>query len=321
MQPQVNLFAAYETDIDPAIVAEFAHTVYRFGHSMLTDTLARTDADGTSRDLGLIEAFLNPLAFSDGGLSPKQSAGAIVRGMTRQRGNEIDEFVTESLRNNLLGLPLDLATINLARARETGVPSLNAARRKFHEATSHAALAPYESWADFKAAPAAPGVAGQLRGRLRDARQRHRGAVAEGQAGGRRAARARRRRRAGGPARLPPRHRRVGERRGRPGRHRPRGRRLLDRRPRRAPDAVRRAPGLHLQLRLRDADGEAPGRRPLLLPGPHRRPQLPHPARGELLRRAGDAEHGRQAPAVRRLLVARPHVRAREPRHRGADRR
>ena len=48
VQPQVNLFAGYETDVDPAIVAEFAHTVYRFGHSMLTDTVARTNADGTS---------------------------------------------------------------------------------------------------------------------------------------------------------------------------------------------------------------------------------------------------------------------------------
>ena len=151
VQPQVNVFATYETDIDASIVAEFAHTVYRFGHSMLTDTLARTDADGSRRDLGLIEAFLNPLAFSDGGLTPAQSAGAIVRGMTRQRGNEIDEFVTESLRNNLLGLPLDLATINLARGREAGVPSLNAARRTFNDATSHSALAPYESWTDFKA--------------------------------------------------------------------------------------------------------------------------------------------------------------------------
>ena len=55
--------------------------------------------------------------------------------MTRQVGNEIDEFVTDALRNNLLGLPLDLATINMARGRDTGVPSLNAARREFFEAT------------------------------------------------------------------------------------------------------------------------------------------------------------------------------------------
>ena len=48
-----------------------------------------------------------------------------MRGVTRQVGNEIDEFVTEALRNNLLGLPLDLAAINIARGRDTGIPSLN----------------------------------------------------------------------------------------------------------------------------------------------------------------------------------------------------
>ena len=46
VQPQVNLFAGYDTDIDPAIPAEFAHAVYRFGHSMLTETVARTGTDG-----------------------------------------------------------------------------------------------------------------------------------------------------------------------------------------------------------------------------------------------------------------------------------
>ena len=70
--------------------------------------------------------------------------------MTRQVGNEIDEFVTSALRNNLLGLPLDLATINLARGRDTGVPSLNEARTSFYEATNQdVLLKPYESWVDF----------------------------------------------------------------------------------------------------------------------------------------------------------------------------
>lgn len=154
VQPQVNVFAGYQTEIDPAIVAEFAHTVYRFGHSMLTETVARKNADGSNNDIGLIQAFLNPLAFNDGGsagtLSSEAAAGSVVRGMTRQVGNEIDEFVTGALRSNLLGLPLDLATINLARGRETGVPPLNAARRQFHAATGNSALAPYQSWNDFK---------------------------------------------------------------------------------------------------------------------------------------------------------------------------
>ena len=46
VQPNVDAFLApsgYDTTINPAIVAEFAHTVYRFGHSMLTETIDRLD--------------------------------------------------------------------------------------------------------------------------------------------------------------------------------------------------------------------------------------------------------------------------------------
>ena len=106
----------------------------------------------TPDHISLIEGFLNPVEFDDNGTARCDgiAAGDIIRGMTRQDGNQIDEFVTSALRNNLLGLPLDLATINLARGRDTGVPSLNAARREFYEATNNAPeLKPYESWIDF----------------------------------------------------------------------------------------------------------------------------------------------------------------------------
>ncbi|MFS2199976.1 peroxidase family protein [Pseudomonas sp. Pseusp3] len=153
IQPMVDPFFApgqvYDTAIDPSIVAEFAHTVYRFGHSMLLEQVDRLDPNFASSDIGLIQAFLNPLEFAGSGPTPEQAAGAIVRGVTRQVGNEIDEFVTEALRNNLLGLPLDLPAINLARGRDTGIPSLNAARREFYLPTGDAELKPYTSWADF----------------------------------------------------------------------------------------------------------------------------------------------------------------------------
>ena len=70
-------------------------------------------------------------------------------GSSDQAGNELDEFVTETLRNNLLGLPLDLATINMTRAREAGVPPLNDVRRQLYAETNDGQLAPYTSWADF----------------------------------------------------------------------------------------------------------------------------------------------------------------------------
>ena len=154
IQPNVDPFFAttqvYDSDINPAIVAEFAHTVYRFGHSMLLDQIDRLSPDFASSQIGLIDAFLNPLAFDQNDtLTADEAAGAIVRGTTRQVGNEIDEFKTEVLRNNLLGLPLDLATINLSRGRETGIPSLQAARADFYEGTGDSRLAPYTSWVDY----------------------------------------------------------------------------------------------------------------------------------------------------------------------------
>ncbi|WP_375739225.1 peroxidase family protein [Pseudomonas boanensis] len=152
VQPNIDEFLApngFDTTIDPSITAEFAHVVYRFGHSMLTETIDRMDPNFVNSEIGLIAAFLNPLAFAASGVTAEQAAGAIVRGLTRQQGNEIDEFVTEALRNNLLGLPLDLATINIARGRDAGVPSLNAARRSFFEATGDSQLEAYTSWVDF----------------------------------------------------------------------------------------------------------------------------------------------------------------------------
>ncbi|MDA8483973.1 heme peroxidase, partial [Pseudomonas resinovorans] len=163
IQPQVDEFLApsgYDTTIDPSIVAEFAHTVYRFGHSMLTETIDRFDPNfnpitadplhpTNDQQLGLIAAFLNPLAYAASGPTAEAAAGAIVRGVTRTVGNEIDEFVTEALRNNLVGLPLDLAAINIARGRDAGIPSLNAARREFYHMTGDEQLNPYTSWVDF----------------------------------------------------------------------------------------------------------------------------------------------------------------------------
>src|SRR5262245_24932872 len=106
VQPQVDAFLApngFDSTINAAIVAEFAHTVYRFGHTMLLDQIDRLSPDFVSSEIGLIDAFLNPLAFDQNDtLTAEEAAGAIVRGTTRQIGNAIDEFKTEALRNNLL---------------------------------------------------------------------------------------------------------------------------------------------------------------------------------------------------------------------------
>ena len=157
VSPSVNEFIGdginFQADTNPAIVAEFAHQVYRFGHSMLTETISRVLEDGTVVDIPLLTGFLNPQAFNNVNgvvLDSRQAAGAVFQGGTRQVANEIDEFKTEALRNNLLGLPLDLATINLARGRSEGVTTLNQVRRQLYEATGDSALFPYQDWKDFE---------------------------------------------------------------------------------------------------------------------------------------------------------------------------
>ena len=155
VQPQVDPFVfSNSPDLNPAITAEFANVVYRFGHSMLNETVARMDNNLVSTDIGLIQAFLNPLEFDAGltnvdpAVNEHNAIGNLVRGMARQVGQEIDEFVVEALRNNLVGLPLDLATLNMTRARDTGMPSFNEARAQFFAITGDAALKPYTSWVD-----------------------------------------------------------------------------------------------------------------------------------------------------------------------------
>src|SRR4029079_1870614 len=130
--------------------------VYRFGHSMLDETVARTNADGSDNSIPLLHAFLNPPELFNahatcnpppcspsGVLTPPQAAGSIVMGSSDQVGNELDEFVTETLRNNLLGLPLDLPAINMTGARGEGAPPLNDVRRQIYAATNDSAMAPY----------------------------------------------------------------------------------------------------------------------------------------------------------------------------------
>ena len=151
IQPDIDIFVFNPSmDIDPSIFAEFAHVVYRFGHSMLNETVDSIDANGVGSSLDLFDAFLNPLAYAPGIITAEQGAGAIIRGMTGQIGNEIDEFVTDVLRNHLVGIPLDLPALNIARGRETGIPSLNAARAQFKEiANGDTQLDPYKNWIDF----------------------------------------------------------------------------------------------------------------------------------------------------------------------------
>jgi Ca2+-binding RTX toxin-like protein len=159
IQPAVNPFVFNSSpNVDPSITAEFAHTVYRFGHSMLTGTVDRLENDLTAVNEGannnpdqktLLAMFLNPQGYIGSGATIETINANLVRGLSRDVGNAIDEFIVSDVRSNLLGLPLDLAVLNIVRGRETGIPSFNETRKQLYNSTGLADLKPFVSWYDF----------------------------------------------------------------------------------------------------------------------------------------------------------------------------
>ena len=97
-----------------------------------------------SGSLDIARVAINDPGTNGYSYSPMTAAAMTAQGMSSQRGNEVDEFVTDAVRNNLLGLPLDLASLNMTRGRDTGLPTLNQFR-----AQHASALPPYTSWTDF----------------------------------------------------------------------------------------------------------------------------------------------------------------------------
>ncbi|TPK92269.1 hypothetical protein FJ934_20890 [Mesorhizobium sp. B2-4-12] len=157
--PDLPEFVTYDNDIKSDISLEYSQAAFRFGHSQLRETIDAIDPNSTVTKWALEAAFLNPTAYAQTG------AEDILRGMSQQLTNEVDEFVTPAMQQTLLGQPLDLAAINIARGRDVGMPTLNEVRRQLHDAlvaerladpaTPHHtnlivdALNPYTSWAEF----------------------------------------------------------------------------------------------------------------------------------------------------------------------------
>ena len=157
--PDLPEFVTYDNNLNSDISLEYSQAAFRFGHSQLRETIDAIDPSGQVTKWALSIGFLNP------GLFKSVGAADIVRGMSHQLTNEVDEFVTPAMQQTLLGQPLDLAAINIARGRDVGLPTLNQARQQIHDAlvaernsdpsTPHHtslivdALNPYTSWLDF----------------------------------------------------------------------------------------------------------------------------------------------------------------------------
>ena len=140
--PDIAEFVGYNSGENSTISLEYSQAAFRFGHSTMRETIDMLDPNGSITgkvmSVALEQAFLNPALFAEKG------AASIALGLTHQQMNEIDELLTPAMNTGLLGQPLDLAAINIARGRDIGLPTLN----DFREAIG---LTRYISWSDFGA--------------------------------------------------------------------------------------------------------------------------------------------------------------------------
>ena len=138
----------YRPELNGAIRNEFATAAFRLGHSMLSETLLRLDENGdeiAAGHLPLADAFFAPEEIIADGVDP------ILRGLLSQRAQELDAVVVDAVRNFLFGPPgaggFDLASLNIQRGRDHGLPTLGEARREL-------GLGEVTTWADITSDPA-----------------------------------------------------------------------------------------------------------------------------------------------------------------------
>ncbi len=126
-------YQGYDSSINAGIRNVFSTAAYRLGHTMLSPTLLRLNADGSESEFGhlsLADAFFQPSRLSEeGGIAP------ILRGLASQVCQNVDVLVVDEVRNFLFGLPglggFDLPSLNIQRGRDHGLGSYNDARRAY----------------------------------------------------------------------------------------------------------------------------------------------------------------------------------------------
>ena len=125
----IEPYRGYNPAVNPNIANEFSTAAYRFGHTMLNSELLRLNNDGEvipEGNIALRDAFFNPDEIKNNGID------SVIKGLTVQVAQRVDAKLIDDVRNFLFGPPgnggFDLASLNIQRGRDHGLPDLNTVR-------------------------------------------------------------------------------------------------------------------------------------------------------------------------------------------------
>ena len=137
-------YTGHHSWVNGRLALEFEHSLYRLGHTLLPRELERHDGTNPLPPLGLGSSLFQAANL----FQTSTDLDTVVRGFIRQTHEKVDCVVADGVRNTLIvdepgdpGTLFDLPAINLARGRELGLPSYNAARQGFF-------LPPVVNWSD-----------------------------------------------------------------------------------------------------------------------------------------------------------------------------
>jgi peroxidase len=123
-------YVGYKEQADPRTLNIFATAGFRLGHTMLADNIPIKNVLGEVSLLPLFKAFFAPSLFTE------ENFLGILRGGISHKAERIDNKIVDGVRNFLFGSKdskkgLDLAMINIQRARDHGLPKYMQMRKMF----------------------------------------------------------------------------------------------------------------------------------------------------------------------------------------------
>ena len=124
-------YAGYNPNVNAGIATEFSTGAFRIGHTLINDDVEFLDNDAKEVRAGLplAQAFFNPRPLEETGPDP------LLKYLATDNAQEVDTQLVDGLRDFLFGPPgaggLDLASLNIQRGRDHGLPDYNTVRRAY----------------------------------------------------------------------------------------------------------------------------------------------------------------------------------------------